>query len=454
MSRSNLLPIETRVANQVEKCFSSTTDPLFVVGVSGGPDSMALLHILHNIDVRAVVVHVNYQKRGEASDKDQELVEQLSLEWGFDCQTIRLDPDAAEGQNFQQWARRQRYEIFYDLMHEEEADAIITAHHQDDQIETVLQKLFRGAGIESWRGMQVWDPPLFRPLLTTTRKEIDDFVEERAVPFRTDRSNLESDFARNLLRNEWLSKLSDFFPGWRQNVLRIPEQAEVFSEALSFIEVQLTDDHDRLDLQTFSQLQPSLQKAVVLYLLKERDPGITVSTGALDQLDNLADLQTGQSIQLTEQFSLLKDRNYLKLVFEHVDSFSAIELEKNELVDRPFMYNGLIFAIEEFDNPDFDQTLYLDLDTLQWPISLRRWRAGDAFQPFGMEGHQKVADHLTNRKISAAQKDRAMVLESFEETIYAVIFPPLEKLTPPGTISELVKCDDHTSDSLVITWKR
>lgn len=414
---------------------------------------MVLLYILYRLEVNLEVVHINYQKRGAASDKDQELVEQMAFEWGYDCHSFRVDPGEARDNNFQQWARQKRYGIFYDLLEEFEADAIITAHHQDDQVETVLQKLFRGAGVASWRGMQVWESPLFRPLLTTSRQEIEDFTQQKAVPYRTDQSNLESDFARNLLRNEWLEKLPEFFPGWRQNVLRLPEQAAVFSDAITFIEQQLTDERDRIDARAFGQLKPRLQKSVILHVLKQRDPDITISAGALDQLENLPELQTGHSIQLTDRFSLLRDRQWLKLVYEEADSFAGIELQQEDIQSQGFFFNGLMFQLDAFQNPDYATSLYLDAKAIRWPLTLRQWQAGDAFQPFGMEGHQNVSDHLTNRKISAARKQHAMVLESFEETICAVIFPTLEKLTPPGTISERAKCTEYTSECLVITWK-
>ncbi|MDR8394057.1 tRNA lysidine(34) synthetase TilS [Aliifodinibius sp. S!AR15-10] len=451
MSKSDLSSIENRVAQHLATYFAGES-PSFVAGVSGGPDSMALLYILKRLEVEVVVVHVNYQKRGEASEKDQELVEQMSDRWGFDCHTVRLDPAEAEGQNFQQWARKRRYQVFRELQNEYGSDGIAIAHHQDDQVETVLQKLFRGAGLASWSAMSVWEPPLFRPLLDTTQKQVMDYIEERAIPYRTDRSNLENDFARNLLRNEWLDKMGDFFPGWRKNVLRLPQQAELFTEALTCLEEQVTDNRDRINLTALGELSIGLQKALILHMLKGFDPDIEVTTGALDQLEDLASLQTGKSIQLTEHYSLLNDRNWLKFVYEQPDSLTLIKIREEDLKKKPFSFDGLRFSVQEFVDPDYENTLYLDLEKITWPLSLRRWKAGDAFQPFGMVGHQNVSDHLTNRKISAAEKRKALVLESFEETIAAVIFPPIEKITPPGTISEFVKCDQETSECLVISW--
>ncbi len=454
MNRSALSPIENRVVKHLQTSFSGETSSKFVVGVSGGPDSMALLHIFNQLEVQAVVIHINYQKRGEESDRDQELVEKMAEGWGYDCHSIRLDPSRAEDKNFQQWARDRRYRIFRQLKGEYEADAIAVAHHEDDQIETVLQKLFRGAGLESWSGMQVWSPPLFRPLLDISREQVMEYINENDIPYRTDQSNLESDFARNLLRNEWLDKLDQFFPGWKQNVLRLPEQALIFTEALTYIEDEIADSRDRIDSADFNRLSPRLQKALVLHLLKKRDPGIEITTGALNQVEDIANLQTGKSIQLTENYSLLHDRSQLKIVYEETEPLTLIELEKEELKKQSFSFNGLSFSVQSYNDPDFEEILYLDAGKMNWPLSLRRWKAGDAFQPFGMVGHQNVSDHLTNRKVSASEKRNALVLESFEERICAVIFPPIEKMNPPGSISELVKCDENTSECLMIKRNR
>jgi len=454
MNRSALSQIESRVKKHVETCFPATGKPRFVTGVSGGPDSMALLYIFWKLGIEALVVHVNYRKRGEESDRDEELVCEMAHQWGFDCHCVRLDPPDEKGINFQQWARRKRYRIFRELAGDFGADGIAVAHNRDDQIETVLQKLFRGGGLESWSGMQVWDEPLFRPLLDTDRSEIVDFIEREAIPHRVDKSNLESDFARNLLRNEWLDRLEQFFPGWRQNILRLSEQAAIFGEALDIICENMLDVQDRIDLADFSQMHPALQKATVLHLLKKIDPSVEISTGALDQIVELPNLQPGKSIQLNDTYSLSVGRERFKIVFEPPESRELVVLERDDLRENAFFLDGLSFQIEAYGRPDYERALYLDADRIDWPIRLRYWKAGDRFQPFGMVGHQNVSDHLTNRKISPAEKGEAMVIESFEEMICAVIFPPIEKLTPPGTISEQVRCDEQTDRCLVIDWKQ
>lgn len=449
-----MTPIEDRVMAHIRKAFGDPDTVRLLAAVSGGPDSMALLYMLHRLEIDTVVCHVNYRKRGAASRRDAELVEQISFEWGFDCHTVVPDEEPEEGTNFQQWARDQRYHIFRSLAEEYAADAIAVAHHRDDQVETILQKLFRGAGLESWGGMRVHDDDIFRPLLEQSREEIDRYIEEHAVPCRVDRSNLESEFARNFLRNEWLEQLEEFFPGWRSNILNLPDQASLFRDALDELGQRITDDRDRINREELLGLNPALRRAVILYLLKQIDPSITLSRDALMRLDELETLQTGKEIELNRNFSVMRDRDYFKIVLERERDRFLMELTREQLARDGISVNGLLFEIGPIDRPNFTRNLYLDLSAIDWPLLLRYWQAGDSFQPFGMEGHQNVSDHLTNRKTDAEAKSRAMVLESFDGTICAVIFPPVEKRVPPGTISELVRCDSETKQSLMIHWNR
>ncbi|MDX1671463.1 MAG: tRNA lysidine(34) synthetase TilS [Balneolaceae bacterium] len=453
MSRSELSPIERRVKKHINSHFNDPASARFVLAVSGGPDSMALMHLLHKLGIDLIAAHVNYQKRGGESDRDQELVEKKAKEYGYEVRSLKVEPEASEGMNFQNWARTVRYRFFRDLKQNNDAAAIVTAHHQDDQVETILQKIFRGAGLASWFGMEIREEELFRPLLDSSQAEIDRYVEEESVAYRVDRSNLESAFARNFLRNEWLAELEQFFPGWRQNVLRIREHASQFGAALDHILDEIKNSKDRISRKQWLELQPDLRRSIMLHWLKQKRPGVAVSSEALGELRHAEALSTGKSIQLTDDITLMRDREWFKLVFTGAEPASQVELRPAPLQKKKFRFNDLQFWIEDYGEPDFAKRLYLDVDKIVWPLKLRYWSDGDRFQPLGMDGRQNVADHLTNRKVSAAEKQNALVLQSFEDTICAVIFPLIENRHPPGTISEQMKCDDSTTRALVVELK-
>jgi len=453
MNKSVLLPIEKRVQHHLERYLKNfRREHALILGGSGGPDSMALMYMMHRLKANPLVVHINYQKRGQNADLDQELVEGFALAWGFDCQSFKVDPDEANGQNFQNWARETRYRIFDELKDAYGAEAIVVAHHQDDQIETVLHKLFRGAGLASWKGMPVWDGRLIRPLLETTKAALKAYISDREIPYRMDESNLESDYARNFIRNEWLPEIKEHFPGWRSNILKITEQAKVFEEAVSHLLKDIRFDKKKLLREPLNALSVELQKSLILDLIKEFDPGITVSRGGLREIEKLQDLQTGQQVQLTDQWSLIRDRDHYRLMKDVMtEELPEKIIEKEALKDQALKWGHLKFKLKPYRNPDFSKALYLDTNQLTWPLKLRKWKPGDRFQPLGLNGHQKISDHLTNRKVGAAQKKQSSVLLSFEEIICAVIFPPIEETRPPGTISEGVKCNPNTKFCLEIT---
>lgn len=441
-------PVEKAVKESIDAIFTDSV-PALIVTVSGGVDSMCLLHSLYRLNISGIAAHVNYQKRGLDSDKDAELVAEKAGEWGFEFELKIANPKEAEAQNFQQWAREVRYRFFRSLVAERGADGIALAHHRDDQVETILQKLLRGAGMVSWSGMEVWDGELFRPLLSISRQQIEQYAEERGIPYRTDQSNLESDFARNFLRNEWTDKLSEFFPGWKDNVLRVVEQAKNYEHALKWIADRVSDSNG-IKKQAFDNLDPGLKRALVLYLIKKRKPDIQISQRNLYRVSELKKLQTGKRIEITSEFSIVRDRGHYVITRSEENTFKPRTFTRSNLENSEAEVGSHILRVEQFDNPDFSKALFMDADEISWPITLRQWKEGDKLQPLGMQGHQTVAEHLTNRKIGAVNKEKVLVVESFEETLCAIIFPPIKNQSSPGTISEQVKCDSKTKFCLAI----
>lgn len=441
--------IKASVKKNLEIYFPKTDSPRFIIGVSGGIDSMCLLHVFKELNIEGVVCHVNYQKRGTASDKDAELVEEMSEKWGFEYRLFTANPTDAGNQNFQQWARDFRYGTFNNLLQQYDDDGIAVAHHKDDQVETILQKLFRGAGLAGLGGMSVWEKPIFRPLLEVSLAQIHQYADDQDIPYRLDESNKKSDFARNFLRNEWTEKLSGFFPGWKDNVLSLQEKAQHFEQCTEWIIGQITDEQG-IQRQALHSLPAGPQRSAVLQMIKQRVPGVEVSRHGLERISELSKLQTGQEVELTSNVSIVRDRDHYVLTIDRDTSLASNTIEDKELEQGSKQIGDLIFSLIDFENPNFKQALFLDADKISWPLTLRYWKPGDQLKPFGMDGHQKVSDHLTNRKINAARKEEAMVIESFEDTICAVIFPPIKNKRQPGTIADQMRCSTDTERCLKI----
>ena len=436
--------LQAHLHSQLDQHFGQ--DAFFVLGVSGGPDSMALMYLFYLLKQDVLIVHVNYGKRGEESDQDQELTEQMAFAWGFECCSIRLNPKDAGNENFQNWARKQRYQFFEDLKADFNADAIVTAHHQNDQVETIFQKILRGSSPAAWKGMEIWDERLFRPLLPFSKEEILGFCEAEAIPYRIDASNEESGFARNFIRNELAEQMDALFPGWRQNLLALEDHAQAFDEGIKVV-ADLVMAGDALDVHRFSDLSDALKPAVLKFILDEKGAGQDYSKGELKELVELESLQTGKS-RTVAGFTFARDRDQILIHASSSTPELNAQITHQEMEASGWANDQL--SLNVVHRQDAESDLSMDLSTLSFPLTLRNWKAGDQFQPLGMGGHQKISDHLTNRKIPTISREKALVLCGSDSTIYAIIYPVESPGGAKGSIADHVKITAATQNILSI----
>lgn len=424
-----------------------------ICGVSGGIDSMVLLYLLHRHQLSCTVAHCNYQLRGEASDKDMELVEQVSAMWGFECVSALFDPEEADLKNTQLWARQKRYRMFRDLKKETDADFILTAHHQGDQVETILQKIFRGSSMPTWKGMSVIDREIFRPLLSVTRSQIQEFAEEHHVPFREDHTNAESSYARNLIRNELSGRMNKLLPGWRKNVLKVRERAAEYEWMASHLYRSVRGPGGSIRRENFLNLPRSLWPVIIHIFFKEFVPSSKMpSAGDFNETEKLEHLQTGSSLRFGKRFALVRDRDRFLLVDDGSEPEGTLQPVQVRQAELPSEVPGTGYRIniDRWDGTIKPKTLQLDAGKISWPVTLRRWQQGDQIQPLGMSGHKLISDVLTDHKISTTRKKEAILIESFDGTVSAIIFPHITKSNQVGLISEKVKCSPGTKQVLQI----
>jgi len=444
MNKFESLPIVRRFREQINTLPESPA-PHVICGVSGGVDSMSLLYLLHRHDVKTTVVHCNYGVRGENSDKEQQLVEEVCSMWGIDCVSVRLDADEAKGRNFQAWARERRYRVFRDLKRELNADFIATAHHQDDQVETIFQKILRGSGPISWQGMAVVDGDLFRPLLGVRKEEIRKFAKEQHVPFREDESNFSSDYARNFLRRELKQRMDEFFPGWQKNILALPDRVKDFEGLANELLKRMKSEAGGLKRDELLRVDQKLWPVLLLQFLKEELPYVAHSTGFLEEVKSLKTVQTGSGLAITNNIQLVRDRDRFVLVKKREDLNQQAVVGRGELKEAQKI-GDITVSTATWDGTLDTKNLLLDVEKIEWPLKIRNWSEGDTIRPLGLDGKQTVAKLLTNKKISSVEKKRAKVIESFDGTICAVIFPHMTKNGQTGVISELVKCTSRTKE--------
>lgn len=194
--------------HSLERLFADYRNTKFLLAISGGADSMVLLDLFKDSKLKFEVAHINYQLRGEDSDKDQELVEKICEQNNIHFHLYQVsEMDNKPKNSIQDWARIIRYNFFRKIQQERSLNFIVTAHHLNDQLETFIIHLSKASGIKGLTGIPANENNILRPLLSFSKEEIYDFVKENNIEFREDLSNQKNDYLRNKIRNEIVPKL-------------------------------------------------------------------------------------------------------------------------------------------------------------------------------------------------------------------------------------------------------
>jgi len=414
-------------------------DRAVLAAVSGGPDSMAMLHMLKSLGDElgfpVIAAHVNHKLRGAEADAEAELVRRTAESWGVPCVVGEIDMPAylaRTGENAQAAARRLRYEFLRRAALERGAEAIATAHHADDQAETVLMRLMRGtgpgglAGIAEQRKEESLE--LIRPLLRISKKEILQYCERNGVPYATDSSNLESRYFRNAVRLELLPLLERYNPAVRSSLARLAEIAAAEDDYLqraareAFAElVRPEGDGWAADRRGFCKLHLALQRRLIKLILNcLSNRGIPVDFDRVEDIlaAAVADAPTVSRMDLGGGAVWL--REYDRMVFAsaaeaakaktfcHVVPFPDTEIEVPEA--------GLVFRFQTLPAPDEGEfgadrrTAWFDLTELRFPLRVRSREKGDRMEPFGLGGSKKVQDIFVDAKIPRSRRDRTPLL--------------------------------------------
>jgi tRNA(Ile)-lysidine synthase len=421
-----------------------------VVGLSGGADSVVLLYLLHRLGYECVAAHCNFHLRGEESARDEAFARQLaaSLDISFYKQDFDTYAIAKErGISIEMAARDLRYAWFEVLRKNLRADAIAVAHHKDDSIETLLLNLIRGTGIKGLTGIKPQTGCVVRPLLCVSKQEILRFAEKKELAFITDSSNLQDEFTRNKIRNQILPLLETINPAVRealtQTMNNLDEAVKIYDAEIEKACQHVFDkEKGSIDMGRLKSF-PS-PESVLFELLKAYGFGKEV----VREIHRAIDSQPGKEFY-SEKYRLVRDRTAFLLLplnkqeeKEYLinigETFFEIPFQMKQIClintkedekgiagqarnDRSFRMqidyreNEKDFKIERNK-----QTACLDYNKLQFPLTLRKWRIGDKFVPFGMNSFQKLSDFFNNNKFSKPEKEKTWLLVSGENIVWIV----------------------------------
>ena len=402
-----------------------------VAAVSGGADSMALLDIiasLRGLRLNLVVAHLNHLLRGAESDADEEFVRKLAADYGVPFAVRRVDVGEVarkEGRSLEDAGRSARYAFFDEMAVLHKAHAIALAHHADDQAETVLLRLLRGAGGSGLCAMAPKSAGRYvRPLLNVTRGEIEEYLRKRGLAWRTDSSNVDMDFLRNRIRHQLIPLLSAYNPAISERLAATAHALAADEEFLEAATAAAFASHGVKGVDRVTFTVPGVltePRAIRLRLfrkaiLQARGDLARISFRHLQAIDRLFfSPRPHLSLTLPDGLRAAKIYGEISIFTEEV----KYPLLPDEIcLNAPGHYplpGGWILAID-FAQPSDDlksgpaTTACFDLDQAPFPWLVRTFRPGDRLSPFGMDGHKKVKNLFIDAKISLALRCRIPLL--------------------------------------------
>ena len=403
-----------------------------LLAVSGGIDSVVLCALCKLANYDFAIAHCNFKLRAAASDNDEKFVEALAGIYNvpfyvksFDTNTIA----ATKKKSIEETARELRYDWFELLRAENKFDCIITAHHADDNIETVMMNFFRGTGIKGLRGILPKHDKIIRPLMFARRNELEAFTTTNNLAFVTDHTNAENDFTRNYFRNTILPLVSERYPEAKENILkniqRFTETEILYRQSIDLHLKKLTEPKGNEVHIPVLKLLKTVPLATVVY---ELIIAYGFTANQVDEAIALLQTETGKYI-LSATHRIIKNRNWLiiapvknteaqNILIEEKDKrivFEAGELliEKSDILQVPLLNDSSIAVLAAAE--------------ITFPLLLRKWKQGDYFYPLGMKslsagglGKKKLNRFLSDLKISIPQKENTWVIEMNKKIIWVV----------------------------------
>ena len=395
----------------------SLTDTLFVA-VSGGVDSICLVHILKSLGHNVNVAHCNFGLRGRDSDLDEGLCKKFANELNVSFFSKKFQTtEFAKEQNIsiQMAARELRYSWFEEVMQKRNIDKLVTAHHINDQIETILYNLVKGTGIAGLRGMPFSNERVVRPFIFTRKADILNYARENKLEWREDESNQEDKYHRNRIRNTVIPELENINPGLIQtfanNIHRFRSLEALLSSNVTEVKSQYWKESREvieLKMDWFDYDKGGL------IILEELLKPYLFSYDQIVKIASSINNGSGNSFK-SEKALVTIDRKKVFISFQKTEKIEPVEIHS---LDTQMNISSHHFTFEISSNLTFDpepRFAFLDYDKIKFPLIARNWKEGDRFSPLGMKGQKKISDFMIDAKIPVNLKEQVVVFESDSE---------------------------------------
>lgn len=414
--------------------FNSGTPVL--VACSGGIDSMVLCDVLLKLNYKIAIAHCNFQLREIESDEDEKFVEQYALQNKLKFHSVKFDTkDFKKGKTIstQMAARELRYEWFEKIRKENGYHSVATAHHLDDQLETVLLNIAKGTGLRGLTGMQAKSGFVIRPFLEISKQEILNYATENKISFREDSSNASDDYQRNLIRHhitpilyeinpdfssaaiDFISRMNDYTLLTNEYIEKLKQKC--WSEKNGIIEIKLGFIKSHKAGQT-----------ILFHLIKDFGFNTDQTCQVFKNLTSL-NAESGRQF-FSETHRMVVDRKSLFVVPKNAERENYLIFDKipNQIIFNDYKIQCSLVPMNEVSIKSSNRYAYFDADKIEFPLMIRYYKEGDYFYPFGMSkpktpgktGKKKLSKYFKDEKFSLIEKENTAVLFSGEKLIWLI----------------------------------
>lgn len=396
-----------------------------LLAVSGGIDSMILCDLFLKSNFKFAIAHCNFHLRGEESNRDERFVREYAQKNNIKIHVKDFDTYSymkEKGKSMQVSAREMRYSWFNELLKEEGYSYIATGHHIDDSIETFFMNILRGTGIAGLHGILQKVNLVIHPLLFTGRAEIVNYQKENKLEFVEDSSNATTKYTRNKIRHELIPLVKEIAPNFdkiiSKEIERFRETEVVFRSVINDAKTKLLEIENQTIKISIEKLKSYVPQKIFMYEILN-DFGFNEAT--INSIED-ALLETSGKQFYSETHRLVKDRDYLLIVKNEPQNLNQYLIEESQTS----VYSPIILQMEILKDlqyvkiPKNKEVAMLDYDKLSFPLILRKWKKGDSFFPYGLQGEKKISEFYKNLKYSILDKENQWLLCSENDIIWVV----------------------------------
>lgn len=393
-----------------------------LIAISGGVDSVVLAHLCSQLNLNFSLCHCNFNLRGQESNDDEAYVKELAKNLKVPVYTTSFETEKYATKNkvsIQVAARELRYAWFYELLEKKDYEYVLTAHNTNDNLETFIINLTRGSGLEGFTGIPPINNKAVRPLLAFSRDDITLFAIKNEIDWREDKSNASIKYIRNKVRHKVIPILKEINPhvleSFQNTLEYLNESQSIINDATKNISQKIVSyEHNLLKLNC-KKLNELPNKKAYLYQLLH-----TYGFTAWNDVVDLVSGQPGKQV-FSKTHRLLKDRNFLILTTTNeslTEKGPFLIKETSAEISYPIKLTILNTADS---TPENKHQIIINKDLVTYPLSLKKWRHGDAMHPTGMTGSKKISQLFKDKKLSLLDKEKIWLLADAKDHIIWVI---------------------------------